>query len=281
MLRKQLVTSLVLLSAFRILEVIIQTFRLRYTLYKNHERIKKELGREPDKMCFTEAQEKFGEFRIHEQVQMMLQLVIALGFIILFGGVAPIIVPFVLAEFVVQLRATAFLLVTTTKRTFPRRAFGIGAWKRVMVGLRSAGAVFAGYLLVLYSEFFEGTPTISRVTGMFCFCLLVFVLWELVDVACPRTSSEADLLDRRRDRVKDRLFESCAQASHTKTESKFAPRVSGRGNMLQVSADCDTARDGSALSLKAGVGGRWADVPSFAEHTARVAERSKEPQMPA
>merc|ERR1719276_408352 len=147
-------------------------------------------GQRPPKLCYAETQASYTEFRIRQQIEMMLQLVISLGFVIMFGNVAPLIVPFCLAVFVVQLRVTAFLLVTTSKRPFPRRAFGIGAWQAVVVFLRGVGALFSAYLLAVYGAMFRGQELITRLSGMFGFCIFVFVLWLLVDLFCPSASPE-------------------------------------------------------------------------------------------
>merc|ERR1719272_91350 len=227
------------------------------------------------KLCFAETQSSYADYRIREQIEMMSQLVISLGFVILFGGVAPLIVPFCLVVFVIQFRVTAYLLMTTTKRPFPRRAFGIGAWTKVIMFIRSVGALFSAYLLAVYGAMFRGQQTITRLSGMFGFCIFVFVLWCLVDLFMPPTCPEAELLKERRAYVKNRLMEVCASTAHSKiTAKQQSPRplrhaLSGLGPFPTEGAL--EATTSVRQSLRDALEQRWEKIPTFAE-----AEASRE-----
>merc|ERR1719487_2655957 len=122
-------------------------------------------GIEPPSRCFAEEQSKYTEFRIREQIESMLTLVISLGFVFMFGTVAPIVVPLSFLVFWVQLRANAYLVTMATKRTVPRKQVGIGAWQDVMELLMKFGILFSGFLIVAYGDTFKGTPLIAKLTG--------------------------------------------------------------------------------------------------------------------
>lgn len=248
LLRRQLITSLVILSLVRIGEVIFASVWVRFLIYRELKRREKDLGHAPPKECFTEEQSNYSELDIRSQIQMILQPVISIGFVILFGGVAPVIVPFVLAVFVVQLRASAFLLVATTKRTLPRISQGIGAWGKVLAGLRGIGALFASYLLVVYGAMFKGQQVITRLTGMFGFVLFILILWEFVDQVVPTQSPEAKLLAKRRAHVKDRIFAVCAHVSRARHREQEGG---------------DAVQQHFVPSIQAASAGNWGAVPKF------------------
>lgn len=282
LLRKQLVTSLILLSLVRIGEAVFTTLLVRFKLWREEQVRQQELNTEErPKLCYAEIQSNYAEFRIREQIEMMSQLVVSLGFVIMFGSVAPLIVPFSLLVFVVNLRIEAFLLMTASKRPFPRRAYGIEAWTMVIRAIRGIGALFSAYLLAVYGAMFRGQETITRLSGMFAFCLFVLIIWALVDLVFPSTSPEADLLKERREYVKNRLMEKCAETAHNKHMAeadarRVSPRLSGartptrHGLSPRYGDHFPTAKEVGASdhrrrSLRAAMLQRWEDIPTFAE----------------
>ncbi len=124
--RSSLTLTMLILSIVRIVEVWVVSLLVRVKLWLEDRALKKEVGTDaiPER-TFIEEQGKFASYRMKDQITAMLQLVIPLGYVILFGGVAPIIVFYALAVFAVQLRATAFLLVTSSKRPVPRKSLGL------------------------------------------------------------------------------------------------------------------------------------------------------------
>merc|ERR1719326_703241 len=116
------------LSALRIGQVLVASLQVKFALWwETYQMTSK--GLTPPPRSFAEEQSKYLPFRIREQIEAMLQLVIPLGYVLIFGAVAPITVPMCFAVFVVQLRASAHLLASTAKRTVPRRQVGVGHWK--------------------------------------------------------------------------------------------------------------------------------------------------------
>merc|ERR1719387_1525816 len=112
-LRKQLIIVQVVLSLSRIAEIIAYSLWVRYTLWRELKQLQKDrresgmMGEEEEienVRCYAEEQGKYAKFGLREQISGMNQCVISLGFVILFGAIAPIMVPFSLAVFMVQLR---------------------------------------------------------------------------------------------------------------------------------------------------------------------------------
>jgi len=128
----------------------------------------------------------------------MTQLSLTLGYILIFGCVAPRIVPLCLLVFMIQLRAAGILMTTALKRTVPRMTVGIGQWNEVFYFLMILGVLFSAYLLVQFAPLFQGTFLITKLTGFFLYLLIIAAIWVCVDLACPPTDARSGLLEERR-----------------------------------------------------------------------------------
>merc|ERR1719223_1496367 len=232
----QLSVTLILLSVFRIVTVTLTAFWVQLSIWlEDREFRNKNDGAEAPRRTFMEEQSKYSENHVQDQIQAMLELVISLGFVILFGGVAPIIIPFCFAVFMVQLRARAFLLVTSTKRAIPRMAQGIGYWRNVITVVMQFGVLFNGYLLAVYGDNLQGQALITKVTAVFVFCLLSSIIVLVVDVAFPGTSRIANLMTDRRTLVVNKILDEAALAAEDlegaerRKRSKAASRLRTEG----------------------------------------------------
>merc|ERR1719221_1748099 len=121
----------------------------------------------------------------------MMTLIIALGYVLLFGGVSAWVVPFCFAVFAVQVRALAVMLTTTVQRTFPYRCRGMGYWCGVVRFLNSLGLCYSGFLFVAYGKSFQGAALLAKVTGFTLYCLGSGLLWALVDMLYPPQDPKA------------------------------------------------------------------------------------------
>jgi len=182
--------------------VIFKACLVKYTLQEESSRVRAgSTGYSTD--CSThswpEEQAKYGQFRLPEQIEFMLELVLALGFVLLFSSVAtvgPVI--FCLLVFIIQLRTSAYFLTTLSKRPMPRSSFGIGAWEDIVALLMKIGIVFSAFLVVNFDESFTDARHATRLMGFIILSLLMFSTWPIVDLCCPAEDGEADLLARRR-----------------------------------------------------------------------------------
>jgi hypothetical protein len=278
-LRQQLVITVVILSFCRIFEVFLGSVIVQLKIWLENRELRAALGEgeELPKRSYVEEQAKYLDFRAQDQIQMMLQSIIPLGYVLLFGGVAPIIIPFAFAVFAVQLRATAFVLVTATKRPLPRRLPGIGAWRDVVSWLMNIGVAFAGFLLMSYGHILEGQSLITKLTVILLFFAFVGLLFRAVDICVPPHDEATDILSSRRKRVRTLLAKKLAEADDA-VERKaggvgcvdivavqadiFKSKViEGKETGIDWKAITSLEKDGSSTSL------RMADLTFDAEAT--------------
>jgi hypothetical protein len=188
-LRRLLLSTLLFLAAFRVIEVIIQHLKVRLMIWwedrNNPERA--------NTRTREELQGKYGEFEMPEEIMAMSQLVISLGYVLLFGGIQPMVVPLCLIVFAVQLRSTANLLVTAARRPFPRVA-GIDAYESI-IGVMMRVGIFASSLWLTEVEvvYYNG----SKLTEVAMLVITVIGLAAVVycvDMVRPSTRHHADLL---------------------------------------------------------------------------------------
>jgi hypothetical protein len=163
------------------------------------------------KRSFVEEQAKYADFRTIEYVQAMLQLVIPLGYVILFGGIAPITIPFACAVFAVSLRAQGFLLCTTTKRPVPSAQYGIGAWRTIVTMLMNISVLLAGFLLAVYGDMLSAENQITKMSIVVVFMFGIYLMWAIVDVMLPEVTSTITVMGARRRRVMHKLMEMVAE----------------------------------------------------------------------
>jgi len=108
------------------------------------------------------------EYRTSHQVEVVAQLMISLGFIILFGSIAPEIVFFTFLLFVIQLRGYAMILTSTARRTLPREMADF-AWRPIISRLMHVGVLVSGLLVVNYGDAWHDKPLLTKVTGCLSF----------------------------------------------------------------------------------------------------------------
>jgi len=238
--RKQLTITLIILSVLQIVGVVLQTFIVKLKIWLEDRALKKELNvEELPKRSFVEEQAKYSNFHTIEQVQAMLQLVIPLGYVILFGGVAPITIVFAFGVFAVSLRARGFLLCTTTKRPVPFAQYGIGTWHRIVTVLMNIAVLFSAFLLAVYGDMLAKENRITKMSVLIMFMFGVYLMWAIVDVLVPETTSTISIMAERRKRVVHKLMEVVAEgdvgegtASIDKTH--FTPRPTATSMAIQT-----------------------------------------------
>jgi len=207
-LRSQLVRTQVILSLFLIVQVAYSSLTVRFRLWHESYQLKAKCEN-PPKHTFVEQQVKFRDFQTKEQVRTMTQLMIPLGFVLLFGAVAPIIMPFCCCVFVIALRANAFMLVNASRRSVPLQMAGIGEWRHIVSILMRAGILLSGVLMVTYGDAFREVELLTRISTVLAFCVCGFIVWEIVDAILPPTDGAAGLLAARRSHVRRRIVEHC------------------------------------------------------------------------
>jgi len=249
--RKQLTITLVILSVLRIVAVILQTFTVKFKLWMEDRALKKELDvEELPKRSFVEEQAKYADFRTIEYVQAMMQLVVPLGYVILFGGIAPITIPFAFCVFAVSLRAQGFLLCTTTKRPVPAMQYGIGAWSTIVTILMNIAVLLAGFLLAVYGDMLARENQITKMSIVVLFMFGIYLMWAIVDVMLPDTTSTITVMGARRGRVMHKLMEMVAEGPTSSEETHTSAIDDAPDFVFQRTATSEAIRSGEWDKIK-------------------------------
>lgn len=212
MINKQLPTTLLVLAVMRVVQVVIATLIVKIKLWWESRTIVM-MGKDAPVYSYVEEQSKYKPFRIREQIEVMTQLSLTLGYVLIFGALAPLIIPLCCIVFFVQLRAGAVLLTAAANRTVPRLSNGIGPWQDVIQFLLVFGVVFSGYLLVQYAPMFQGAEVLTKLFCMCLFCTLVAAFWKLIDLFIPQQSPGSRVLEARRDYVKQKILQKAEDAA--------------------------------------------------------------------
>jgi len=240
---------LILLScsmAFSAIELVL----VRVSLELENRKLKRRLGKDvaqkrTAQRSFLEEQAKYNKFETREQIENTLQLVLALGYVLLFGTLQPLVVPLCLVHFAFTLRVRAALLTRYAQRCVPHELVGIGAWKPAVSILMNVGVFSSAFLLVYWGRFFKGGALVAKLTGMIMWFVTVCCLWFVVDVFVPATSSDMDVLERRR-RYVERIMTEASMHKH------LDPPLSARSSLLE-SASSDQTMDHQWSSSMASV----------------------------
>lgn len=241
---------------------------------------------------YEERQAKAKPYHSDEQCESMLQLVLPLGFAVIFGPSAPLAVVLCLFLFAINIRATGTLLLLSMRRSFPFRATGIGAWKDCIELLMKIGVIANGFFLVQYGITFRNTPVLTKCTGIFLFVAVSMLMCRLVDVLIPEHADEVTQLVKRREHVllkishihdtrksRNKLRKE-AEAAHPSDKgsetapseaSKFSPRpgtpISPREDSREDSR-LGSREDSRVNSLHSGSSMHAAEQPRMSSRTA-------------
>jgi hypothetical protein len=206
-LRSQVSTTLLVLAVCSVAQVIAHIFIIKIKFTYEDYQYRRKFHEEPPERSFHEEQAKRAKIDEAAEVQNMMTLVIALGFVLHFGGVAPLALVFTFAVFAVQLRAFAVLLVGSAQRAVPQRSQGIGSWSVIVEFLMTSGVLYTGFLFVAYGMTLEGAPLLAKTTCFAIFCFSIFLAWAIVEMTFPAVDEEEDLLFKRRNYVKKLIME--------------------------------------------------------------------------
>jgi len=223
---------------------------------------------------FLEEQSKYTPFNMRAQIENMLQLVIGLGFVMLFGTLQPMVVPLCLVHFACALRFRALLLTWKfTRRPLPHKLGGVGAWSGVMTVLMNFGIFFSGVLVVLWGRFFHGALLLAKISGLVMWFMLISGIWALVDIVVPPTSPHAKVLVRRRNYASRVITEAAMDAQAA--ESSHRP-----SNQAGHALVGDEAADEGSCSSGSGLGGDCDDVEASSDESG-PAPGKKASRMPS
>jgi hypothetical protein len=248
-LKKQLPVTFLILMTVEIIQVVIANMRVMFLMdwdiyeeekirtgssskalhYVMHGRdeLDEDVMQSPEPTHnFVEKQGKFGPYRTREQIETMTRLTLNIGFVLIFGGIVPIIIPLCLLSFLVQLRSKAVLLTTAIDRPVPRRTRGIGPWLGIIELLMEVSIVFTAYVLVNFGPLFQGMELLPKVSGFILYLLLVRMLWAMHDIISPAKTEEGEMLSQRREHIVSQLLKKEAETKkHGLTEEEKAEQA--------------------------------------------------------
>jgi len=203
--RSQVTMTLIVLGICSVLQMLADRFMVQLNLWWEVRQLTKE-GKEVPTRFVVEEQAKYGKCTETVEVQNMQNLVVALGYVFLFGGVSAAVVPYCLLVFAVQLRSFAITLCTCTQRPFPYQSFGIGNWQFCIHFLMCVGVMYGGFMFVVYGAAFRGSSVRAKMTGMLLYGLFVTVVWEFINLVFPADDKDRILMIQRRGYVQRRLL---------------------------------------------------------------------------
>jgi len=215
-----------------------------------------------DKLTLLEKQRVFGEFKEREQVELMVELVISLGFVTLFGALAPGTVVLCCIVFVFHMRVSSFLLTHCLQRPFPWHLAGIGSWMVAIDVMRTLGVLLTGYLMVAHKESPFVSATLSaKLSAYLIFVVSAVVLREIVALLLPAPDETTHVLSLRRQHVESRICK--AVLSQRKEDT---PRKTGLHELEEASPSLSAKSPVCAGSLPGGLSGHrfdWKTIPNL------------------
>jgi hypothetical protein len=215
LLRSQVSMTLFILIICSIVQVIVNMVLVKFKLYWEDYQFRKHFGKEPPARSSHEEQAKLAKIDEAAEVQNMMTLVMALGFVFHFGGVSPAALVFTFILFAVQLRAFAKICLSA-QRVVPHRSEGIGMWGGILSFLMISGVVYTSFLIVVYGAAFGEASVMAKMSAFVLLLVGIFLAWVLVDVFYPSEDDQVALLHDRRNYV-TKLLMKLEHREHLKT----------------------------------------------------------------
>lgn len=207
-------------------------------------------SRGSDSVTGAEEQSRYVTVGTREHIDSMMQRVMALGYIIFFGAIEPLIVPAIWLMFVVHLRMESWLLTTSKQRPWPTTATGLGAWEDATEFMLRVSTIFSVCIVVTYGELFSGASTIARVTFVILWMMGVYTMRGLVNVMLPGKKQATTTLAARKAATKQKLFELVRKQVHGEDlEDIMTPVHAGGAEEKDISENVQRAQNG-----------RWSEI---------------------
>jgi len=204
----------------------------------------------------AEEQMKYVKVGSREHIDSMTQRVMALGYIVFFGAIEPLIVPVIWLMFVIHLRMQAWLMTTSKQRPWPVAAAGVGAWQAATKVMLEVNAIFSVCIVVTYGELFSGASTIAKVSFVITWIMGMTIMRGLVNTVLPSRKPATENLAARKAATKQKLFELVRHEVDKKDLNELLSPLSPVGAPERVSENIRRARDG-----------RWSEITNRADAT--------------
>jgi hypothetical protein len=232
LLRSQVSMTMIVLIICSVIQVVSQIVIVKFKLWYEDYEYKKTFGKDPPPRSSHEEQAKLAKIDEATEVQNMMTLVMALGFVFHFGGVAPLALVFTLVLFTVQLRAFAKVMLAA-QRVVPHRSEGIGMWSNVLSFLMVSGVVYTAFMVVVYGAAFGEASKMAKMSAFVLFVCGIFLCWKLVDLAFPSQDHEVELLNDRRNYVTKLLMRLEHKEDLTYLNTLHSPHEEEMANAIE------------------------------------------------
>lgn len=204
--QRQVGSTVLILIVFRIGMVVYGKLKVRLMVwYEEYEHQKKYGGDDNMRVTFLERQSRWDKIDMDTEIMDFAELVLSLGFLLLFGGVLPFLTPFCLLTFAVELRSAGVQLTTCFQRPVGDISIGIGYWHIALVALHRLGIVMTAFLLCYTGSLFKGAQVLTRIAGMIAFIILTLFTTLAVDTVFPPVTGSTNVLRQRRKHVVTKL----------------------------------------------------------------------------
>lgn len=212
--------------------LMVNSYWMKFILWYEFYKYRKATdGEEPPDRPRSEEEARMPPFRKEDQINLMCRLMLSLGFVILFGGIVPIMVPLCLLLFALNLRLGAQALLDCSQRPFPHKLLGIGAWKEILLILMQVGVLFSGFMMVVNGKTFSNAPVITKLTGFMFYCIAMFVAWRVVDRIMPPTSKDTRILKRQNECVLREIHSKCRNIDVYQAMENFKSQIKRKATL--------------------------------------------------
>lgn len=134
----QLATIFITNLLLNFVEILTPMLMTKYSKYKENKAILEKFGEEK-KLSNEEEQAKLGQY--DTPLSDYMEVVIAYGYVILFGASFPLTATLFLVLIIVEIRVDAWKLCTVTQRPFPEATNSIGVWLYIIQVMSVVGAI--------------------------------------------------------------------------------------------------------------------------------------------
>lgn len=195
--------------------------RMKYETYNEDRQLEEKMKAagvphsEKPQRSFMEKQAKMSTITVESQVDDMMGLIIPMGYVLLFGSIAPATSLFMLIIYIIRIRVDAWRLCTVMRRPYPMATNGLGAWKSVISVLANCGLLVSSSMLVMDITM---NPLTRQPMTTFESWMLFFIIEHVVllahiffDSIIPAKPHAVQLMSSQQEYVRNKLLLGTAE----------------------------------------------------------------------
>jgi len=200
-------TSAVLL----ICNALVPYAKLRWAMYSEQRTLTAESSE--DEACkltltYLEEQSKMPHYTQEEEVADVLDMVMALGYLFLFGAQAPLLCPFCLMLFLLYLRVIAWKLCVVYRRPYPSIEHGIGSWDTVILWMSWIGVTTTVAIPLVNERAFDKWDPLQKLALFFIVERAIIIVRFVLTSIIPEKPTDVVLMQASREHVLAKLYKN-------------------------------------------------------------------------